>query len=389
MEDKNEMTTLVASVGADAGQSSQNHNINIIQDSFGEFNGETEISSYENDTYYNKILQRLSDPGFMPVVSMEDIYGMVFNSKPWIVEGLLHTGAYILAGAPKLGKSFLVAQIAYHVSTGRPLWGHPVHRCPVLYMALEDDHQRLQSRMFRMFGVDSTPDLYFAIDAKKIRSGLESQMKTFIEDHPGTKLIIIDTLKKVREGDEDSYSYGRDYEDIGLLKKFADDNSVCLLIVHHTRKQGDENDQFNTIAGTTGLTGAADASFVLWKRRRTDTEATLQLTGRDVQDQKFYLTRDPEHLTWELDHVEVDEFKLPEDPILVAISRLVTSENTFWAGSPTELVSVLGHEISPISITKHLNVNASRLLKEHSIRYERKTTHDGRRIILTHSPSEA
>ena len=163
MADKKEMTTLNASVGADAGQSFDKLDTQIIPDSSDKFNGESEFYE-ENSANIDQLMQRMNDPGFMPVVSMEDIYGMVFTAKQWIVEGLLHTGAYILAGAPKYGKSFLVMQMAYCISTGRPLWGHPVHQSPVLYLALEDNHQRLQSRMFRMFGVESTKDLYFSID---------------------------------------------------------------------------------------------------------------------------------------------------------------------------------------------------------------------------------
>ena len=387
MSAEKEMTALNASVGADAGQSSHINCLDIIPDSVENFNGEHEFPEEIPDDY-DRLIQRLTEPGYMPVVSMEDIYGMVFTGKPWIVDGLLHTGLYILAGAPKLGKSFLVAQIAYHVSTGRPLWGHPVHQSPVLYLALEDDHRRLQSRLFRMFSVESTTNLYFSIEAKKLRKGLEEQLKTFLMEHPDTRLIIIDTLKKVRDGDDDSYSYGRDYEDIGLLKKFADENGVCLLIVHHTRKQGDENDQFNMIAGTTGLTGAADASFLLTKHRRTDTDATLQLTGRDVQDQKFYLSRDRSRLTWELDHVEIEDFKLPPDPVLTAVSQLVNQQQPRWSGSPTELAAALDVGTNPIALTKHLNINAARLLKDHGVHYERKSTHDGRRITLVFIPPE-
>ena len=143
------------------------------------------------------------------------------------------------------------------------------------------------------------------------------------------------------------------------------------------------------IAGTTGLTGAADASFLLTKHRRTDTEATLQLTGRDVQDQKFYLIRDQERLTWELDHVEIEDFKLPPDPILIAVSQLVNQERPKWAGSPTELAETLEMISNPITLTKHLNVNAARLLKEYAVHYQRKNTHNGRRIFLEFIPPEA
>lgn len=388
MVDKKEMTTLSTSVGADAGQSSKTYDEYIITDSAAKFNDE--YSEYEeNSANIELLLQRMNDSSFMPVVSMEDIYEMVFGAKEWIIKGILRTGLYILAGAPKVGKSFLVAQIAYHISTGRSLWGYPVHQSSVLYMALEDDHQRLQERMFRMFGVESTKDLYFSISAKNLREGLEEQITGFVKDHPGTRLIVIDTLKKIRPGDDETYSYARDYSDMTQLKKLADGNNICLLLVHHTRKKEDETDAFNTVSGTNGLTGAADGSFVFAKKRRTDSDAVLQFTGRDVQDQMFYLSRNRESLIWELDRVEVEDFTPPPDPVLIAVSQIVTADTPQWSGSPTELSEALTEDISPIALTKHLNVNAGRLQKDYSIRYRRKTLHEGRRIFLEYLPTES
>ena len=388
MADKKEMTTLNTSVGADVGQSSRTLDEHIITDDTEKFNDE--FSDHEeNSANIDLLLQRMNDPSFMPVVSMDDIYGMVFSAKEWIVKEILRSGLYILAGAPKVGKSFLVAQIAYLVSTGRPLWGHPVRQSPVLYMALEDDHQRLQERMFRMFGVDSTKDLYFSISAKNLREGLEEQITGFVKDHPGTRLVIIDTLKKIRPGDDEAYSYARDYADMTQLKQIADSNDICLLLVHHTRKKEDESDAFNTVSGTNGLTGAADGSFVFTKKRRTDSEAVLQFTGRDVQDQMFYLSRNRETLTWELDRMEVEDFTPPPDPVLIAVSQIVTTDVPRWSGSPTELAAALKEDISPVALTKHLNVNAGRLQKEYSIRYRRKALHEGRRIFLEYIPTES
>lgn len=388
MADKKEMTTLNASVGADAGQSSKVFNEHIITHNTVKFNDEFSDCE-ENSANIDQIIQRMNDPSFMPVVSMEDIYGMVFSPKEWIIKGILRSGLYILAGAPKVGKSFLVGQIAYHVSTGRPLWGYPVHRSPVLYMALEDDHQRLQERMFRMFGLESTKDLYFSISAKNLREGLEEQIAGFVKDHPGTRLIIIDTLKKIRPGDDDTYSYARDYADMTQLKKIADDNGICLLLVHHTRKKEDESDAFNTVSGTNGLTGAADGSFIFAKKRRTDSDAVLQFTGRDLQDQIFYLSKNRETLTWELERVEVEDFTPPPDPVLIAVSQIVTADTPQWSGSPTELAEALSEDISPIALTKHLNVNAGRLQKDYSIQYRRKTLHEGRRIFLEYIRTES
>ena len=91
--------------------------------------------------------QKILDPAYLKTVSMNEIYETVFESRPPLVDGLLYSGTYLFVGAPKLGKSFFMAQLAYHISTGIPLWNYPVRKGTVLYLALEDDYRRLQERM--------------------------------------------------------------------------------------------------------------------------------------------------------------------------------------------------------------------------------------------------
>ena len=157
-------------------------------------------------------------------------------------------------------------QIAYHVSTGQDLWGYKVHQGTVLYLALEDDFQRIQSRMFMMYGVNDTPNLHFATTAGKIGNGLDEQLENFMQEYPDTKLIIIDTMQKIREVSGEAYSYASDYEIIGRIKQFADQHGICVLTVHHTRKQ-QADDSFETISGTTGLLGCADGSLLMQKKK--------------------------------------------------------------------------------------------------------------------------
>lgn len=335
-----------------------------------------------------RMMQRMNDPAYLHTVSMNELYENIYQSRPPIIGGLLYSGAYILAGAPKVGKSFLVAQLAYHVSTGQALWNYEVHAGTVLYLALEDDYQRLQERMFRMFGVERTDNLHFAVYAKQIRNGLDEQFEKFMREHPDTKLIIIDTLQKIREIGGESYSYANDYEIVGQMKKLADRHGVCLLLVHHTRKQT-AGDKFEMISGTTGILGCADGAFLLQKENRTDLSATLDIVGRDQPDQRLYLQRDKERLVWVLDHAETELWKEPPDTILDFLSRLVTAEKPEWYGSPTELVAALGLDIKPNVLTLRLNINAGRLMQEYGIHYENSRTHSGRFIKLTFISLEA
>ncbi len=171
---------------------------------------------------------------------------------------------------------------------GLPLWEYEVHQGTVLYLALEDDYARLQRRLSRMFGVEETSNLYFATQAKSVSEGLDQQLEGFIREHPDVRLIIIDTLQKVREIGGDRYSYASDYEIVTKLKTFSDRYGICLLVVHHTRKMEAE-DSFDMISGTNGLLGAADGAFIMQKKRRTDNTALLDIVGRDQPDQELTL----------------------------------------------------------------------------------------------------
>ena len=343
--------------------------------------GDCNPAALDTENYFRET-DRMTDPAYLPTITMQGLYEKVYDSRPAIIKGLLHTGTYLFVGAPKVGKSFFMAQLAYHVSTGISLWDYPVRKGTVLYLALEDDHRRLQSRLFRMFGTESTEDLHFATYSHKLGAGLEDQLQCFVREHPDMKLIIIDTLQKIRESDSERSCYASDYKVVSQLKQFADAKGICLLLVHHTRKQ-QADDKFDMISGTNGLLGAADGAFLLQKAKRTDSTATLDVSGRDQQDQRFHLIRDPERLLWQLDHTETEPQKEPPDPVLEAVSKIVTEEQPEWNGTATELAEMISGDLTPISLSMRLNVRAGRLMEEYHIRYEPTRTHAGRRIRLT------
>jgi hypothetical protein len=140
------------------------------------------------------------------------------------------------------------------------------------------------------------------------------------------------------------------------------------------------------ISGTNGLLGAADGCFLLHKEKRTSNDATLDISGRDQQDQKLYLTRNTEKLSWELQRVETELWKEPPEPLLEEIAKIVTATTPDWTGSPTELSALISLDIPVNSLTKKLNVNAGRLLNEYSIAYQSSRSHDGRKLEFHFQP---
>ena len=370
MNEKEKTTVPIPSVGADGEQSLSYVTNEIIA------TGNEEINPIdESMEEMLRQMQRMSDPSYLATMTMSQLYDTVYESRLPIIDGLLYPGTYLFVGAPKVGKSFLMAQIAYHVSTGLPLWKYSVHAGTVLYLALEDDYRRLQERLYRMFGVEGTDILHFATCVKQLGAGLYEQLTRFVSEHRDTRLIIIDTLQKIREASGDKYSYASDYEMIGQLKHFADQTGIALLLVHHTRKQ-QADDKFDMISGT------ADGAFVLQKEKRTGNTAVLEVSGRDQPEQRLILKKDMERLVWELEKSETDLWQIPPDPILEKVAALLSEEIPEWIGTPTELAEALHLELKPNLLTKHLNVNASRLLHECHTQYENIRTHAGRKIVL-------
>ena len=321
-----------------------------------------------------------------PTIGLNDIMDTTYEKPPDLIEGFLFNGIYILAGAPKTGKSFLMEQIAYHVSIGKPLWGLAVRPGTVLYLALEDSLENIQERMYRMFGPEGSDKLRFASWPCSISKGMTDRLASFLKKYEDTRLIIIDTFQRIRDTDNGSYSYSVDYQTIQTLRSFISQYRLCLILVHHTRKQP-SSQCFELISGTNGLMGACDGAYLLQKDHYAAQKAMLHMSVRNSAPQTFYLTRDQATLCWELEKIQESLPKPPPNPVIEAVAGLVTAEAPEWRGSPAELAAVLRLDLSPNALTRHLNVNLSRLREEYGIEYQNQAKHEGRRITLRYAPT--
>ena len=368
MMEKMKTTAPVSSVGADGVQPNvKNHN-EIIANSQEQINQQA-----------TKNPEKSGNDG-LHTMSMPELYDTVFVPRVPIVDGFLYGGTYLFVGAPKVGKSFFMAQLAYHVAMGIPLWDYPVRKGTVLYLALEDDYARLQRRLSGMFGIECADNLYFATQAKTLNEGLDRQLEGFLKERKDARLIIIDTLQKVREVGGDRYSYSSDYEIVTKLKSFSDKYGICLLVVHHTRKLESE-DSFDMISGTNGLLGAADGAFIMHKKKRTDNEAVMDTVGRDQPDQKLTIEFDRERCVWKFKKAETELWKQPPNPLLEAINVFLTDRQA-WEGTATELVNQLPDmQLQANVLSRRLNTVNSQLFNDYGIFYDNKRGHE-RKIIL-------
>ena len=307
-----------------------------------------------------------------------------FDPQHELIEGMLAPGLYILAGASKIGKSWLVLQIAHCVSMGLPLWERKVQKSEVLYLALEDTERRIQNRLMRICGGE-TGTIAFATDAEKLSQGFEEQVTNFLRKHPQTKLVIVDTLIKVREMNSRGSAYADDYATMTAFKRIAERYGITMLIVHHTRKQ-EAGDIMDMISGTTGIMGCADGAMVLERPMRRVPKGSISMTGRDFQDAKISLIQNPETMCWEFVGY-TDE--LPEeqlDPVLPSIAILVEQQNP-WIGTAEELRAQL-QELNPRldlkanALSRRLNAQAQDLEHQYGILFTKHRGHDSKLIHL-------
>jgi len=303
----------------------------------------------------------------------------------FIVEGLIPCGLTLFCGSQKIGKSWLMLDLCCKVSSGQSFWDCPTRECDVLYLCLEDTVARIQNRLFTLVD-EASPRLRFSNELHTLGQDLIEYLEDYFQSYPELKLIVIDTLQKIRDTTSEN-AYAHDYGDLSKLKLFADRHQLAIVVVHHVRKAGDA-DVFNQISGTMGLAGCADASFVLKRESRAANTARLFLTGRDVEYQEFELRFND--CRWELIGRKTEkELTAEQAPdVLYAVLALMESCDE-WHGTASELLETIGvDDMKPMVLAKYLNQHHFTFLADNQIEYSSGRTHEGRYIRLRRKPND-
>jgi len=223
--------------------------------------------------------------GWPKTLTAAELLGLELPPIRWSVHGMVPEGVTLLAGKPKLGKSWMALGIAIAISTGGVALGtRPVEEGDVLYMALEDNHRRLGKRLAKLLTGDAPDRLHIATEWPRMDEGGAEALERWLEAHPDARLVVVDILKRVRPRTSPNRSvYDADYEALEAMQRLAGEYEVSILVVHHLRKLG-AADPLDEISGSTGLSGGADGVLVL-KRDRGRADAYLHVTGREIEEE--------------------------------------------------------------------------------------------------------
>lgn len=330
----------------------------------------------------------MNDYGSLPwgqgfeTIDADTLMNRPLPKNRFLVEGLIPHGVNLLCGASKIGKSWLMLDLALKVAVGEPIWGMQTIQCDVLYLCLEDTYQRIQDRLMKLTD-DAPPNLRFAVAANSLSNGLDRDISDYLYSYPATKLIIIDTLQKIRAARDKNTGgmYANDYDDISVLKRISAERGVSIMLVHHLRKQKDE-DPFNQVSGSSGIVGAADTTYVLKKDSREGNTALLIASGRDIEFQQLRLKF--EGLRWELverkDGASALRERAPD--FLYQLVNFM-GDCTEWTGSATDLLAALGdRETAPVSVKNAVVQYYYDILYPAGVTFEQKRTNKTRLLIF-------
>lgn len=320
--------------------------------------------------------------GKIQLIDAETLYYKPLEHPKMLIDGVLSDGLAIMAGDSKIGKSWMVLWMCLQISKGEPVWGLPTRKTDVVYLALEDREWRVQQRMQDL--TDTPPDnLHFGFSCGQLGAELESQIEDVLKDYPSTGLLFIDTLQMVRDNVSAKVNaYAQDYKDLSSLKKIADNHGICIFVVHHTRKERDGGNIFNDMTGSTGIMGVADTGMILRKEDRFGDNATLCITGRDVEEKKLKMQM--RGVKWEItEELSADDLRKERIPDFVFKVVDFLFEHRKFEGTVTELLAAVGNtELKPNVASKYLTRFYSEVLAPMGITYEYRKTAAARTISL-------
>ena len=321
--------------------------------------------------------------GKIPLIDAETLYYKPLEHRKMLIDGVLSDGLAIMAGDSKISKSWMVLWMCLQISKGEPVWGLPTRKTDVVYLALEDREWRVQQRMQDL--TDTPPDnLHFGFSCGQLGAELESQIEDVLKDYPSTGLLFIDTLQMVRDNVSAKVNaYAQDYKDLSSLKKIADNHGICIFVVHHTRKERDGGNIFNDMTSSTGIMGVADTGMILRKEDRFGDNATLCITGRDVEEKKLKMQM--RGVKWEItEELSADDLRKERIPDFVFKVVDFLFEHRQFEGTVTELLAAVGNtELKPNVASKYLTRFYSEVFAPMGITYEYRKTAAARTISLT------
>lgn len=287
----------------------------------------------------------------------------------WIVVDTLPTGLSVVAAPPKSYKSYFALGLCTKVTRGEDFFGHKTVKAGCLYFDLESSDRRPRDRLRQILGDGPKPgNLYFLTgedDIRRIGEGFEEQLNSLLDAYTDIKLVVIDVFQLIKPAKKRGMdSYEADYAALGALNYIAKKRDICIMLIHHTKKGKDPSDIFNNMSGSTAMAGAMDTIFIISRENRTDDDAILTVSGRDVKPEELAIRWDAKRFRWSCLGTQEDVAwnKLKKDydnsNIVKTVKHLLKENDGKWAGSASDI------DTAARFTTHHINESPEKIAKD-------------------------
>jgi hypothetical protein len=190
----------------------------------------------------------------------------------------------------------------------------------VLYFTPDDPNLgRFRNRLQSVAGGEGIPaNLHVAATqtpgigatfADRLAAELNCRKSAGSAGNPAVRLVVIDTLQRVKAPGSGADRYADDVAALAQLRRVCVAHpEVSIIVLHHSRKTDPkrDGDPLELVSGSQGVAGGVDQLLILQVPSDRGPARTLHVIGRDGEDHKLALTMTGQGL------VQVDED--PDDP---------------------------------------------------------------------------
>jgi len=271
-------------------------------------------------------------PPILDMLSGQEIMEGNWPPPEYVVPNIVPVGLTVLAGASKIGKSFMALQLAKAVSAGQSTLGADVEQGPVTYLALEDTPGRLQSRMAMQEWPKPVENIHFMLNghfAEQVARLDEEGIQLLVRyiEHERPRLLIVDTLTMAIDENQNENHLMKSI--LAPIRDAAHAYRTAFVLVDHHKKQIRDVDSVTNIFGATQKGAIIDGIIGMY-RKREEAYAKLHVGGRDTEHRVLALSFSNETGLWSVEgdahHMDTSLRQKELLEVLAALEEATSSE---------------------------------------------------------------
>ncbi len=306
----------------------------------------------------------------LELITGNEIRNKTYVENDYIIDSIIKGNKVsILTGGSKTGKSTLALQMAYSISKGTKFLNHETKKGEVLYICLDNEEDLIAERL-KLMNLEMDDSVIFCFNKQIILNEnsfnensilLLEVISETLETHPLLRLVIIDLFDNIRQLTIKTEANNvKDSEDMDYVKGIAEFLKVHILLLNHDTKSGIQNGYCSSKGGVK-LVGSCNGTYLhLIRNGIGETNATLEIGGRNIKENILNLNLDSTTMTYSLNEENIND----DMPYEVGMIRNYIIKNNGYTGTISNLLQLTKLTIAANKASRLLNNNKDLLASE-------------------------